>query len=151
MISMFKYYELINFNIFHMIQSDTVYSLPSFLLFFFFSQNIPILANGNWLFSHCNIALVTFDSFLSFWYYTMFQTQPLYFLFHLDAILVISPKDHKSLDKLKSAIPVTCYSRQHKCYKAFLRAELDIRKHNSIVSLYLLMGTPSSMPILQLL
>lgn len=47
---------------------------------------------------------------------------------------VIPPKDHKSLDKLKSVIPVIYCYKLYDYYKAVLSAEMDMSKHNTVVS-----------------
>lgn len=143
--SIFKYYyELKIFNIFHMVQSTIVlalsafYPLPflyySFLPYFCFPQNILILANGsNFKFCHCDTTLTTFYSFLNFWCYKMFLPQSVCFLLQM-CYPVIPPKDHKSLDELKSVIPVIYCYKQYDYYKAVLSAEMDMSKHNTVVS-----------------
>lgn len=92
LISTFKYYyEFTNFDTFH----DSIhycsflpffyYSfLPPFSFFFLkISQFWPVETTSTWLFGHCDTTLATFNSFLRFWCYKMFQTQPVYFLLQM--------------------------------------------------------------------
>lgn len=117
MISIFKYYyELTNFNVFYIIQSITVLSFLSSVIFPSFlplplsqlSQFCPVEATSCWLCGHCDTNLLTFDKFLILMLQDVSGSA---FKFPAtDMASVIFLKGHKRLAKLKNAMLLHIYN-----------------------------------------